>query len=150
MREKLKSQHSQNMRNFTWDLSLFLILDTVKFLPWFSSALCTAPACPFFTSAHFSSLSSPISLINAFVSDNKITSNFIVLRVSRLPKNYNEKLEAIVRVTLYYIVIIHLLFAIWMYGNTDIFDPVIPCFSRLIYSRNLIPLEESQSLMLKS
>lgn len=48
---------------------------------------------------------------------------YFLLKVSKLPKNYDQKLETVVRTTLYAAVIIHLVFAIFVYGQPDILDP---------------------------
>ena len=48
----------------------------------------------------------------------------IVLRRARNPTNYDEKLELIVRDILFWIILIHLTFAIWTYGNVYIFPSV--------------------------
>jgi len=45
-----------------------------------------------------------------------------LLRISRLPKNYDENLETVVRMTLYCILVLHLVFSIFMFGNPQIFD----------------------------
>lgn len=47
---------------------------------------------------------------------------FMVLRAARIPQNYSEKLGEIIRKILYYIIIVHLLFAIWLFGNSNIFS----------------------------
>ena len=48
----------------------------------------------------------------------------IVLKKARNPTNYDEKLELIVRDILFWILLIHLTFAIWTYGNVYIFPSV--------------------------
>lgn len=45
-----------------------------------------------------------------------------LLRIAKTPKNYDEKLELIVRSVMYYIIFFHCLFAVWVYGTNDIFD----------------------------
>nr|BAK01125.1 predicted protein [Hordeum vulgare subsp. vulgare] len=46
----------------------------------------------------------------------------VLLRVSKLPKNYDESLEFVVRPTLYVILLLHLIMAIFGFGNTQIFQ----------------------------
>ena len=46
----------------------------------------------------------------------------IVLKVSRKPDNFDEDLELRVQESLYYIAFVHVIFAIWIYGSTDIFQ----------------------------
>jgi len=57
-----------------------------------------------------------------------------LLRVSKLPKNYDEQLEKVVRVTLYGIIIMHLIFTIYMYGNPAIFDQTVSTLTPLTKS----------------
>lgn len=45
---------------------------------------------------------------------------FFLLRVAQLPKNYDQHLSVVVRITLYAAVVIHLIFAIFMFGQPDI------------------------------
>jgi len=54
---------------------------------------------------------------------------FFLLRVSRLPKNYDENLEQVVRPTMYVALVAHLMFAIFMFGNNDVFGQVVSTFS---------------------
>jgi len=61
-----------------------------------------------------------------------------LLKICRLPKNYDEKLESIIRTTLYVIVVVHLLFTIFMYGNSDIFNQTVSVFTSFTTSVNTI------------
>jgi len=45
---------------------------------------------------------------------------YFLLRITKLPKNYDQHLAIVVRLTLYGAVFIHLLFAIFMFGQPDI------------------------------
>lgn len=45
-----------------------------------------------------------------------------LLRICKLPKNYDEKLEEGIRNFLWIFLLVHITFAIWVYGNPTIFD----------------------------
>jgi len=75
-----------------------------------------------------SSMSQPLSissfsigLTNSYVNFNLYISNPIVLKVCRKPERYDEKLEVAMRPALYIMIIIHIGFAIWIYGNPQVF-----------------------------
>jgi len=75
-----------------------------------------------------------------------------LLRVCKLPKNYDEKLEQVVRITLYGIIILHLLFTIFMYGNPSIFNQQTSTFDALSSTISDISSslsEESDSMVTK-
>lgn len=44
-----------------------------------------------------------------------------MLRICKIPKRFDEKLEQKVRQALYVILLIHLVFAVWVYGNPELF-----------------------------
>jgi len=46
---------------------------------------------------------------------------FLVLRLYRKPKNYDQKMQALVRKSLYFALLLHLGNAVWMYGQQQIF-----------------------------
>ena len=48
----------------------------------------------------------------------------VVMRICRIPKNIDNKLEEFVIKVLYIIVVIHLFIAIWTFGNPKIFNDV--------------------------
>ena len=50
--------------------------------------------------------------------------NDLVLKICRLPKNIDEEIEMYVKDILFCIIIVHLLFAIWIYGDSKIFPEV--------------------------
>lgn len=126
------------MKTYTWILNSWSILDTVTFWLLSLSASSIAQACLFFTLLPSCNWLSYSTLINIGVSEKKkIFSLFlifnkhylttfylfsIVLTVSKIPKNYDEKLEVIVRQVLYYIIFLHCIFGLWLYGTQDIFD----------------------------
>lgn len=62
-----------------------------------------------------------------------------MLRVCRLPKNIDERIERFVKDTMFVILILHILFAIWIYGNSNIFPEVffIMKFCEFIFDRQL-------------
>jgi len=61
---------------------------------------------------------------------------FVVLRVAQLPKNYDQHLSIVVRITLYAAVVIHLIFAIFMFGQPDILKEVKIIFSTVFSDLN--------------
>jgi len=60
-------------------------------------------------------LTSFIQLVLSYFVDK-----YFLLRITKLPKNYDQHLAIVVRLTLYGAVFIHLLFAIFMFGQPDI------------------------------
>ena len=47
-----------------------------------------------------------------------------MLKICRIPKNYDEKIEKYVTNVLFIIIILHLLMAIWIFGHEEIFNDV--------------------------
>jgi len=47
--------------------------------------------------------------------------DLLVLKICKTPKKFDEKLETNVKQALYVILMLHLMFAIWVYGNASIF-----------------------------
>ena len=45
-----------------------------------------------------------------------------MLKIARKTPALDERMDTIARQVLYYAVILHILFAIWTYGNSDIFE----------------------------
>jgi len=75
-------------------------------------------------------ITSLIQLLITFYFDK-----LFLLRVSKLPKNYDENLETVVRQSLYFIGVIHLIFTIFMYGNPKIFEQKL--FSNALFSNTI-------------
>lgn len=75
----------------------------------------------------------------------------LLLRVCKLPKNYDEKLESVVRVTLYGVIVLHLCFTIFMYGNPNIFNQSssFDSYSSVVSSISNTLEEGSQNIVTK-
>jgi len=64
-------------------------------------------------------LTSFIQLVYIYFSDK-----FYFLKCSKIPKYYDQKVESIIRYALHVSVILHLIFAIFFYGESSLFDMV--------------------------